>query len=409
MTITEYYQHYKTKSGKELIAYPIKISDGSAKKFSELYEDCIGQHILNRDNVIAWHKMLLEYVTLEDAVFWVRRYESSSEKEKKSHNNRWVNRRACKTEYPDGFSYVFVSNFDAHEIFNMVRLGVVPNVTEFLELMKNHQFPMHYDNGKSSEEADIALYPQIGNPRYGILTVNHWYLAHILGVNNPQDYDCTVDFEQICPKGELSDWSADDGYMVRRMDTNLSHDAKEKIKALFLRFVDPINYYVVPGKFYQNNHGYHFKNNQIGEYGPLNDYVAERFADLYGRNIINDFRKRVLAKPLPNKACDEAIDISYSPIPVTDIGAYTEEKQLEAIAYYLEHNTGLIEVEQNVLNKNSHGSIARKILISHGIDTSKGTTHKGILLSLNIDSAISNASGKFKDTLERIKAYQINK
>ena len=408
MTITEYYQQYKTKAGRERIAYPIEISDGSAKKFSEFYEDCIGQHILNRDSVIAWHEMLLKYVTLDDAVFWVRRYESSSEKEKKSHNNRWVNRRACKTEYPDGFSYVFVSNFDVHEIFNMVRLGVVPNATEFLELMKNHQFPMHYDNGQSCEEADIALYPQIGNSRYGVLTVNHWYLAHILGVNNPQDYYCTVDFEQICPRGELSDWSADDGYMVRRMDKNLSHDEKEKIKAHFLRFVDPINYYVVPGKYYQDNHGYHFKNNQIGEYGPLNDYVAKQFADFYGRNTIDDFRNRVFAKPLPNIVRDETIDISYSPISVSGASAYTEEKQLEAIAYYLKHNTGLKEVEQNVLNRNSHGSIARKIMISHGIDTSSGTTHKGMLLSLNIDNAIFNAKGKFKDALEKIKEYHLD-
>ena len=84
--------------------------------------------------------------------------------------------------------------------------------------------------------------------------------------------------------------------------------------------------------------------------------VAKQFADFYGRNTIDDFRNRVLAKPLPNIVRDETIDISYSPISVSGASAYTEEKQLEAIAYYLKHNTGLKEVEQNVLNRNSHGS-----------------------------------------------------
>ena len=39
-------------------------------------------------------------------------------------------------ELPDGFSYVFVSNYDAHEIFNMIAHHVVPTENEFLELMK---------------------------------------------------------------------------------------------------------------------------------------------------------------------------------------------------------------------------------------------------------------------------------
>lgn len=409
MTITEYYQNYKTMAGKKAIAYPIEMDEGSAKSFSELYQKCIEQHIHNKANVIAWHEMFLRYIELPGAILWVRRYESSSETDKISHKGRWVNRRACKTEYPDGFSYVFVSNFDAHEIFNMVRLGVVPNEYEFLQLMKTHQFPMHYDSGNSCEESDIAVYPKIGDPRFGVLTVNHWYLAHILSVNDPDDYTCDIDFELACPRGVLSDWSASEGYMVRRIEENLSKDKKEKIISHFLRFVDPLNYYVVPGKYYQDNHGYHFKNNQIGEYSPLNNYVAGQFATIYGKDTIDCFRRRVFAKPLPNTIDDETINISYSPIPVYGASAYTEEEQLQVVAYYLKNRTGLIEVERNILKLNSHGTVARKILITHGVDTSRGTKHKGILLCSNIDVAIANANGKFKVTLENIKKCGLDK
>lgn len=408
MTITEYYQLYKTKEGKKALAYPIEMQEGSARTFGELYKNCIAQHTNSRDSVIAWHEMLLEYVDLPGAVFWVRRYESSSIKDKVAHGGRWVNRRACKTEHPDGFSYVFVSNFDAHEIFNMVRLGVVPDAKEFLQLMQNHRYPLHYDNGDSCEESDIAVYPRIGNPRFGVLTVNHWYLAHILGVNDPGDYTCAVDFEQICPRGTCSQWSAAHGYPVRRMSKNLDKNQKDLIAAHFLRFVDPLNYYVIPGNSYQNHHGTHYQKNQIGEYGPLNDYVAGQFAALYGEERMAEFRKRVFAKPIPG-AVDETIHISYSPFRVSGASAYSAEEQLEVVAYYLKHNTGLTAVEKNVLGRDSHGNAARNILLAHGIDTSRETVHKGILSRADMDTVLSGATGRFRTTLEEIKNRGLDK
>ena len=419
MTITEYYQNYKTAAGKKVIAYPIKMADGSAKSLSELYDNCIEEHLRFQANAIAWHEMFMRYIALPDAVFWVRRYESSSKKQKALHGGRWPTRRACKTEYTDGFSYVFVSNFDAHEIFNMVRLGVTPNEYEFRDLMKNHQFPLHYDSGKSCEESDIASYPKLGSTRAGVLTVNHWYLAHILGVNEDSDYNCPVDFEQLCPRGQLSDWQAHNGFMVRRItDRMLSSHEKELIKAHFIRFVDPLNYYVIPGKNYQNNHGYHFENNQIGEYAALNDYVSQRFAhcNMYGQTVIEEFRKCVLANPLKT-AGDEAINITYGPKPTVTPSSrskkgqkdlaqleaeYTYGKLIEVAAYYLRNNVGLIPVEKNVLHlTNKKGFVAQNILNVLGIKTDGAL--KGLLRKSNIDTEIAKATDDFETTLEEIK------
>ena len=88
------------------------------------------------------------------------------------------------------------------------------------------------------------------------------------------------------------------------------------IVAHFLRFIDPLNYYVVPGKNYQDNHGYRFKNNQIGEYTVLCDYVAAKYRrDIYGETVMDEFRKKVFASPLYDiPACGQCnIDISYGP------------------------------------------------------------------------------------------------
>ena len=109
MTIREYYEHYSTKEGRKTIRYPLVLVDGSAKTVAELYDTCIKAHVeMIQKNAVAWHEMLMRYVKREDAVFWIRRYESSSQKAKAENNGRWPIRRACKTEYDD-LSYVFVS------------------------------------------------------------------------------------------------------------------------------------------------------------------------------------------------------------------------------------------------------------------------------------------------------------
>ena len=404
MTITEYFELYKTASGKKMLEYPIKITPDNAKSFSELYDKCIKEHIESiKINVLKWHNMFLRYVQLPDAIFWVRRYESSSKTEKKLHGGRWVTRRACKTEHIDGFSYVFVSNYDAHEIFNMIRLGVTPDEHEFLKLMKNYEYPFHYDDGGSCEESDIVAYPKIGNTRSGILTKNHWYLAHILGLNEQNDYIYPINFDVICPRGELSDWKNDGGHIVRKISKVLSLNEKELVKAHFLRFVDPLNYYVIPGKNYQDNHKYNYKNNQIGEYPALNNYMCHKYANIYEKSVVESFRKYIQAKPLSSTCEDESIDISYSYIAFGRNSKYSTDEKLKVASYFLRNNTNLSETEKKVLKIDNHGSKVREILISLGIDTSRLSSQKGLLLTHNIDDEINKAEGIFKNTLEDLR------
>ena len=95
--------------------------------------------------------MLMEYIDRPDAVLWVKRFESGGNK-----TTIWTNRRRCYSECEDGLKYVFVSNYDAQEIFIMISSGVIPDIDKFLELMTKGEFPMHYSSDAKCEVSSIA-------------------------------------------------------------------------------------------------------------------------------------------------------------------------------------------------------------------------------------------------------------
>jgi hypothetical protein len=79
-------------------------------------------------------------------------------------------------------------------------------------------------------------------------------------------------------------------------------------------------------------------------------------------------------------------------------------------AYYLKNNGGLPEVEKVVLGCNNNGSTAKGHLNALGVDTSRGSKHKGLLSHTNIDDAIAHATDTvFKNTLEEIKKRELHK
>ncbi|MCR5659891.1 MAG: hypothetical protein K6G25_11285 [Bacteroidales bacterium] len=319
MTITDYYKNY-------LLKYPnqLPVPNNTDNTINDFYENCIKLN-MGKSNVLDWHNMFMEYVDLDDAVFWIRYYESG-----KKVNNRYSNRRACYTEFKDGFSYVFVSNFDVHEIFNMIRHGVSPDVHEFLDLMKSFNYPLHYDPGKNKkncEETDICAYPNIGSPQGGVLTMNHWYLAHINAIKGAyRRIDGTVqelsdqEINRIYPRGIVSDWKRDpvDGIMKRKQKYCLSQEEKDLVKAHFLRFVDPLNYFVVPGVYYEINDIYGDKKKSIGEYDDLNLFVSLKYELEYGKKAFKEFNDKALIGVLCNtnnpSLGQEVINIKYGSV-----------------------------------------------------------------------------------------------
>ena len=293
MTITEYYEKKNYDKHKK---YDISITKSEDITVDDFYNNCIAKHISHPDyvrNAIEWHNMLVQYAEDKESVLWVRYHENGPKDEV---SGRYKTRRACQTIFQDGFSYVFVSNYDAHEIFNMVRLGVKPDLNEFRDLMKNHNFPLHFDKGGKCEESDICAYPNIGTVKGGVLTTQNLYLAHIIGVksdvyvNRKTKTMIEVDSQRLYPAGEISDWGKKGGINVRELDYSLSGEEKEIIRAHFIRFVSPLNYYVLPGKDYQKSR---FKG-QIGENTYMNNFVREKYSSIY-KTLYNDFERMVLA------------------------------------------------------------------------------------------------------------------
>ena len=317
MTIHEYYRDYDINS-----QYRIAVPTGSDTSIEGFYKHCISKNNLNKADVLKWHKMFMDYVERPDAIFWIRYHEDGQPAYKKAHGV-YNNRRACLTRMKgDGFSYVFVSNHDVHEIFNMISLGVEADVDEFADMMQHRTpqsvlytaypdaFPMHYDRnakGKSTgscEEALINCYPNIGTPRNGVLGLNQqWYLAHIIEIKSKYKREngeykalSRSEVQELFPRGSVSDWKCDaSGLMIRELDGTLSDEQKAIVKAHFLRFVDPLNYYAAPGKLAQKNETPYAKSKAaIGEYDPLNLFMAQQFETLYGKAVMEEFRKAVL-------------------------------------------------------------------------------------------------------------------
>lgn len=318
MTIQEYYDnYYRTKRFPKQLPNSVKCD----KTIKDFYDNCIFKNQCSKCDVLAWHDMFLEYLNLPDAIYWIRYYESGSK-----INGRWTNRRACYTEFKDGFSYVFVSNFDVHEIFNMIYQGVIPNAQEFLNLMKTFKYQLHYDSGKSCEESDICAYQNIGSPHGGVLTENHWYLAHINAIksgyrriNGSVQVLSKQEVNRIFPQGIISDWKKDpvDGIMKRKLNYCLSQEEKDLVKAHFLRFVDPLNYYLIPGVYYEINSIYGNKKKSIGDYDNLNYYVSHQYELEYGNKAVMDFRDKALIDLPCNNVQNlgkEVINIKYGSV-----------------------------------------------------------------------------------------------
>ena len=303
MNISDYYKNYANQK-----KYSVALNKASQTSITinEFYDDCIKKTLLKRDAVLKWHKMLMKYVDLPDAIYWIRYHENKGkgyDKATKRHNNR----RACFTRFNDGFSYVFVSNFDAHEIFNMISKGIIPTEQEFLALMKSFSFPMHYDPSKSCEESDIVAYPHIGYHAAGVLTANNWYLAHINAVKSP--YVMANDSvrilnkseaERLFPRGVLTDWVLDSstGKRIRKLPYSLTDDEKNIVKAHFLRFIDPLNYFLTPATKHEID-SVTAKGKNIGEFDNLTEFMCEKYKVIYGANEVSAFVNKALVPPSP--------------------------------------------------------------------------------------------------------------
>lgn len=294
--IASYFYNYKNRK-----VLP-QLREGYSSTIEEFYEECMERSMIAKENALAWHYMLMEYIKREDAIFFLRRYENGSK-----DNGRWNTRRSAMTGFADGFRYVFVSNFEAHEIYNMAYKGIVPTAEEFAKLLNEHRYPMHYDNGqgKSCEEIDISAFPHVGTVRSGVLNESKWYLAHVHSVNGTEyivnnssaNMITKEEINAIAPRGELGDWKVVDDYPIRQFEYCLTDREKAFVIAHFLRFIDPLNFFATPIKAMTSVEKIDWKQN-IGEYPLLVNYVAKKYEQRFGKECMTEFYDKAMTAPL---------------------------------------------------------------------------------------------------------------
>lgn len=337
ITIDDYFNKKNKGIRKFCSDFP---ENETASTVEEFYWKFIQKTEIDKTKVCDWHRMLVEYISHEDAIFLCRLYESGGEVFKFGKNDKTGNdikfaidqtRRATKT-IVGNVPCLFVSNYDAAEFCNMVSKGVVADVNLFKDMLKNYKYRLHYQasapiskeeyeqllennelekrckelleqkNKKSLQEEAYILagYPKIGNVRSSILNSSKRYLAHIIGVKDVRYYfEDKKDFYQgnineILPRGKISDWKDENGKCVRIIKRDLSEEDKRVIKAHFLRFFDPVNYFVTPSNSYHSKDSNMGKNRNIGEYWLLQQYVEKRYEELYGKDVMDEFRRLAL-------------------------------------------------------------------------------------------------------------------
>lgn len=380
------------------------------EKIKDFYTECIEGELKRIESYIAkWDEFLFNYVNLDLPIYWIRKYESSGDKFNKKNNNR----RSCLTLVVDNntntvkFAYAFVSNYDAQELYNMIRNGVdAPNEKDFLEMLQKGEYQFHYqEDGKDCQDNLVSYFEKRGNIKGGVLNLQNWYLAHINGVNDiPYENEYHLSNAQInelfFPKGLVSDWKQVSllnnftNFKFNRNKTNTNLDRRVRIidindiyenfrklepnatnaeidelykkllKAHFLRFVHPINYFLVPSKKCEVNNIFGRKNVSIGEYGHLIEYIKNKRKNIFDNSLIKKAEESMLLQSNNDSKKsygDEKIYISYGNAYI-DYSFLNDEQKVQVPAGYntLEDFIGVNSGNGNQYNLIIYYSVSNK-------------------------------------------------
>lgn len=221
------------------------------KTIGELYSDCISKNIeslwkTDKDKIKNWCTFIQEYAEDKKCpIYWIRKYESGkNDKDGEDNTSKWDNRRGALTIVvnDDGvpcYGYIFVSNFDAQELYNMMFAISNPNIDEFKSLIRGFNYPLHYDTSGSCLETEILTYPFLksGSKYAGIINQAGWYFAHVYDVNGKyygeDGSEISKNDNELYPRGSICEWQIKDGWEnVNCFKRQLVDENKEELTEL---------------------------------------------------------------------------------------------------------------------------------------------------------------------------------
>lgn len=388
-----------------------KLPNGELSSLDELYEILIKYSLPKESTVEKWHSLLIEYVQQKDAIFFIRRYASAS-------NKQWdLIRRGFLTEYSSGLNYVFCDNYFAHYFYLMALNDFTPTIDEFNRIIKSRKFPYGF-MGTSNEKPFQAF------PKGKSVNINSsgWKLAHLYSVNqNDYNFDYKKASKNLFPIGNQIDWKIDDinGYPVRIID-NLNTEELRKITiAHFLRLVHPINYFLVPKT--------NLSNINIGEAPEVISFMRNLISNRYEKTFTS-YEKLIMSKKTDynNNDISFIFNLKYG-FNFKDTKSIIQEKiislnnnnnkghlnlndnyssiDLSVLEGFLINGLSFRSIERDILKIDSQnrggGFIAKKIINSYGIQAND----KGTVTQNNIETMIINNEGEIKITLIKLNEH----
>lgn len=400
--------------------------DGYASTIENFWNSFILPKLPDSNVVLAWHKVLIEYVNTPDAVFAIRFYNNAPK-------DRYDDlRRGFLSKTNQDYSFFYTDNFHAAYFFKMALDSFVPTVKELLDTYKSRRFPSRFGRDTANERAMMAV-PKGLDP--GIQTAGY-KLAHIVNVGtdyyiNGKTYTLSKLIEAYYPRGLRTDWKlhidATGTYYLRNFTP--IPEARRILIAEYLRFVHPFNYFLTPKSTCSQTPTC----KDIAEYQPLVDFVREKIAAIYGElyeeylglimvdkasfthsndQHIIDLKYGPNLKPVQsasslsikgasNHFTPRQATIASQPAPSTSI---PKSLEIQIVKEYLSNPaTSFRKLERQFLGIDSQarggGFIAKAIVNSYGVSAQD----KGLLTRTLLDIAIANSFGKLKQTLCLIK------
>lgn len=294
-------EFYKDSKARRIARMP----QGSVCTIKEFFNVFIDNYV-NEDSFRRMNSIIIEYANDPDAVFLVRQYESTR---KKDSNGKkvWNTRRGAITRFADKFEYVYTSNFVAKNFIAMSIKDIALNKNEFKEKLLNRSYPMIIGTTIDKEITGSAGYKN--GP--SALSGRGLYLAHIEDVNGCFLRDNGEnkaigrgdEHNKLYPIGNAEDWTKQKDH-IRRLDYSLTVEQKDIVKAHFIRFMSPFNYFLTPGTKYSSQNGMPMVKN-IGEDYDLKIFMMNKYLSLFG-NDYKDFMKLARIQiPSDTRSLDE--------------------------------------------------------------------------------------------------------
>ncbi|HZY25364.1 MAG TPA: hypothetical protein VFE71_06020 [Bacteroidales bacterium] len=228
---------------------------GHANNVAEFFEKVIQPQFTHKDAIKEFHRTLMEYVKLEGPTLFLRLYGSFP---KESYQ---LLRRGFLTEFPDKTRMVFCDN-----TFSMIFAGLkIGGYSLSKEQLSDYlrQKELICSFGLTHEEKELSYYTPQNAIRIGFNSKG-WYQAHIKPTGYGFGEISIKNLQSFFPNPDRSEWDN----TIRKTQTDLSPDQKQLLVAHFIRFIHPLNSFLVPKRDHMKYSG-----KRIGEEAEVIEFV----------------------------------------------------------------------------------------------------------------------------------------